>query len=295
MRIGLKFHMVLCVSVISVQAHAQPQFPHAESIESTVINSDLIFIAKLVDFREADKGEDGKLHEATIVVEETLKKEAFTYEPYRRLAIRIARPASVLADWKKRACRLLVVYEESAPVPGVMELTRDKLQVMTADMKLLRDPKAVIQAARKALRRVPAGVKRLHTFRLQVPRKVIAGTEWERYYQSGGCLLLSVPVDRQLEKRAHEYLRSKSGQKRGEGARALLYFKSDRNIELVKPLLDDPEVTYRQPAYEGNPEERVYGVRVEAYRTLRSWGLDVKEPVVREKVPKPQKAGKASD
>lgn len=287
MRVGLKFLMVLCVSVVSVQAHAQPQFPQTSSIESTVINADLVFIAKLVDFRDADKGEDGKLHEATIVVEETLKKEAFTYEPYRRLAIRIARPASVLADWKKRSCRLLVVYGQHAPAAGVMELSWDKLQVMTADMTLLRDPKAVILAARKALRRVPAGVKRLHTFQLQVPRKVIAGTEWERYYKSGGCLLLSVPVDRQLEKRAHEYLRSQSGQKRGEGARALLYFKSDRNIELVKPLLDDTEVTYRQPAYEGNPEERVYGVRFEAYRTLRSWGVDVKKPVIRETIRKP--------
>ena len=279
---------------VCVPADAQPQFPQTHSIESTVINADLVFIAKLDDFREAEEGKNDKPHEATILVEETLKKEAFTYEPYRRLAIRIARPASVLEDWKKRSCRLLVFYEQYAPAAGVMELSRDKLQVMTADMTLLREPKAVVQAARKALRRVPAGVKRLHTFQLQVPRKVIAGTEWESCYKSGGCLLLSVPVDRQLEKRAHEYLRSQSGQKRGEGARALLYFKSDRNIELVKPLLNDPDVTYRQPAYEGNPEERVYGVRFEAYRTLRSWGVNVKKPVIREKVQKPQNSDGSS-
>ena len=74
--------LALGVSVISVQSHAQPQFPRTHSIESSVINADLVFIAKLVDFREAEEGNGDKPHEATILVEESLKKEAFTYEPY---------------------------------------------------------------------------------------------------------------------------------------------------------------------------------------------------------------------
>ena len=68
---------------------------------------------------------------------------------------------------------------------------------------------------------------------------------------------LFVPVDKRLEKRPLEYVRSKSAQRRGEGVRALAYFKTEKNIELVRSLLDDPEVTYVQPAYENKPEQRV--------------------------------------
>ncbi len=133
---------------------------------------------------------------------------------------------------------------------------------------------------------MPAGVKRIHTFRLQVPRKVVAGTKWEHYYDTGGYLVLSVPVDMQLEKRAHDYIRSRSGPKRAEGARALRYFESDENVARVRPLLNDPEITHLQPAYENKGEVRVYGVRYEAYQTLESWGIDVEKPLIREEIPK---------
>ena len=167
-----------------------------------------------------------------------MKKD--TVEPYRRLRVHVPHPASVLADWKKRSCRLLVAYDEYAPkATTVIELVKGRLEVLTADITLLRDPEAVIKAARETARRMPAGVKRIHTFRLQVAREIVAGTKWEQYYDTGGHLMLSVPVDKQLEQRAHDYIRSESGEKRGEGVRALLYFKSDENIGLVreKPVI----------------------------------------------------------
>lgn len=43
--------------VASVQAHAQPLIPRAQSIESTVANADLVFIAKLVKFGEGKRAE----------------------------------------------------------------------------------------------------------------------------------------------------------------------------------------------------------------------------------------------
>ena len=178
-------------------------------------------------------------------------------------------------------------YNEYAPkAPTVIELAPGKMEVMTADLRLLRDPEAVIRAARETARRMPVGVKRIHTHRLKVPRKVVAGTKWEPYYDTGGFLQLSVPLDKQLEKRAHDYIRSKSGPKRAEGARALRYFKSDENIARVRPLLDDRTPTYVQPAYENKGEMRLYGVRHAAYETLKSWGIDVKKPVIREEVRK---------
>lgn len=65
------------------------------------------------------------------------------------------------------------------------------------------------------------------------------------------------------------------------------YFKSDKNTARVRPLLEDSEPTYVQLAYEDKGEERVYGVRYEAYQTLTSWGINVEKPVIREEARKP--------
>ena len=225
------------------QAHAQPLSPKTESIESLVANSDHVFIATLVEFRRAEQGNDPNTHEATIAIEETVKQELFRDEPYRGLSLTITRPASVLAGWKERSGRLLVATKEHDPEDTVViELLPDKLEVMTADVKLIREPEAVIRAARAAVTRLPTNVKRVHTFDLQVAREVVAGTSWEEYYDTGGHLRLSVPVDQHLEKRAQDYVRSESPHRRGEGARALAYFKSDENIALVRPLLIDPGI-----------------------------------------------------
>ena len=51
---GLKLVISFGVSLIaSVQAHAQPLVARTQSIESTVANADLVFIATLVNFRRA--------------------------------------------------------------------------------------------------------------------------------------------------------------------------------------------------------------------------------------------------
>jgi len=277
----------LCL-ISSVQALAQPLFARAESIESTVANADLVFLATLVDFRAAGNDKMHHEHVVTISIEETLKQAPISRdEPYQKLSLDLSRPASVLADWKARSSRLLVACQEYAPQETiVIELVRDKLEVMSAEMTLVRDPETVIRIAKETVRRMPAHVKRVHTFELQVPREIVVGTGWEQSYDTGGHLRLSVPVNQQLEKRAQNYVRSKNPLKREEGAWALVYFKSDENLELVRSLLADPGVTYQQPAYEDKAGERIFGVRYQAYRTLKSWGINVAQPVIREEVRK---------
>src|SRR3954453_8974433 len=166
--------------VASVQAHAQPLFGHAESIESTVANADLVVIGKLVGFGGEEQADEGEKHEATIDVEETLKEDIFAVEPYRRLRVDVRRSASVLANWKDRSHRLLVATNECAlGATTLIELSPDRPKVLTADFTLLRDPEAVIQAAKETVRRMPAAVRRIHTFGLEVPREGVAGTKWE--------------------------------------------------------------------------------------------------------------------
>lgn len=272
-------------SVASVHAHAQPLIPRIQSIESAVTNADLVFVATLSDFSPAE-GHDGDLYRVNINIEETLKQELFNDEPYRKLGLGLPGKATVLGHWKKRSSRLLIAYDGLAPQQStVIELVPGKTEAMSADLKLVRDPEAVIRLARKAVTRLPANIKRVHTFALQVPCEVIAGTGWESYCRTGGFLLLTVPVDQELEKRARDYVRSENAHRRTEGARALAYFKSDDNLAIVRPLLTDRGVTYEQPALRGEAGERIYGVRYAAYQTMKAWRIEVEQPVYREPVP----------
>ena len=270
--------------ICSVQAYAQPLVAATQSIETTVINSDHVFIAKLMDFRPKKEGRDRYQYEGTISIEETLKCELFLDEPYRALNVALPYSESVLQDWEDRSSRLLIAltsYHDEQNV--VIELAPETLEVMTAEVKLLRDPEAVIRAARAAVKRLPANVKRVHTFDLTVPREVVAKTRWDASYQTGGYLRLSVPTDQHLEKRARDYVRSDDPQRRSEGAKALVYSKSDENIALIKPLLDDSHFSFysRDGSTTG---ERSYPVRYAAYQTLKEWGIDVKKPVFLEAV-----------
>ncbi len=266
--------------ICSVQAYAQPLIDGTQSIETTVINADYVFIAKLVDFRPKKEGSDRYAYEGNISIEETLKCELFRDEPYRGLNVDLPYRDSVLLGWKERSSRLLVAltsYHGEQNV--VIELAPEKLEVLTEDVKLLREPEAVIQAARAAVNRLPANVKRVHTFELIVPREVVAETSWNASYRTGGYLRLSVPVDQYLEKRAQDYIRSDDPQRRSEGAKALVYFKSDKNLALITPLLDDPHFDLYPAAIAGRAGERYYAVRHAAFQTLKEWGIDVQKPV----------------
>lgn len=276
--------VILVLLAIGGAARAQPLVAYTESIESTVGNADLVFIAKLVEFADAEQLDGREVHNATIAIEETLKKDLFTIEPYRRLQLYIPRKQSVLTDWKNRSCRLLVAYGGYEPfATTVIELVPGKMQVFKADFTLLRDPDAVIRAAEDTIRRMPPAIRRIHTFGLQVPPELVAKTDWREYHG----LVLSVPVNEQLEKRALQFLRSESYQDREQGIRALRYFKSDENIARARKLLDDSGWAYLYHAHENNGiEVRIYGVRLEAYRTLRSWGVNVETPMIREEVQK---------
>lgn len=272
---------------VSAQAHAQPLFGHAESIESTVANADLVVVGRLIGFAGSERADEDELeaYEGTIAVEEALKGEV-----HQRLRVHLSRPASILSEWKNRSRRLLVAVREEAPAaPTVIDLADDNLVALTAGFTLLRDPDDVLRVARETVCRVPAPVRRLHTFGLQVPREVVAGTKWAEYYATGGSLILSVPVDERLEERAQDYIRSESYRRREEGARALRYFKSDENVARVKSLLDDSEWAYlRHAEHNRGVEVRVYGVREAAYRTLKAWEVNVGKPAVREEVWKPK-------
>jgi HEAT repeat protein len=279
--------IVLVVSLlVPVPVQAQPLFARADSLEATVANADLVLIGTVEKYKERPSEDGGvKLFDATIVVEEELKQPVFE-DGYTKVSITIPRPEADLACWQDRQSRLMLALDYDRPgETTVIELERDRLKTLSADFTLLRDPDEAIRIARDTVQRTPVGVKRVQTFGLRVPRDVIAGTEWEDYYETSGHLVLMVPVDERLEVRAIERLRSKDYSTRHEAARALRYFKSDENINRMKDLLDDPGWGYLRHAQENDGVEvRHYGVRNQAYEALQAWGVDVPEPEIREEV-----------
>ena len=270
------------------QSGAQPLFGHAESLESTVANADLVFVGKLLQPGGNGQADERGRIDGVFDIEFHMKQDLFATQPHRRFRTRLAAPASSLADWKAHSRRLLVAVQEDAPdSTRVLALGEHGSDVLTADFKLLRDPDEVIRVARETVRRIPAPVRRIHTFPLAVPREAVAGTKWEPYYGSGGHLVLQVPVDDRLETRAWNAIRSGNYQGREEAARALRYFKTDGNVARLRSLLVDPGWAYVYHAEENHGVEvRIYGVREAAYLTLKSWGVEAEIPLIREEVKK---------
>lgn len=263
-------------------AHAQPLSPQTESLESLVANADSIYVARLEKFGERQRREDGhEAHNTTIAIEQTLKRVMFRdYSPPMR-QMWMPHHESILQDWKQNSSRLLVVTNEYEPFETVViELAEGNMEVMRADFTLYRDPEPVIEAIQAIVSELSPAVKRINTFQVDVPRELVKDTTWDKFYDTGGNLRLSVPVDRHLEKWALESTRADRYMTRSASARALRYFRSDENIQRLKQLLNDP-MSYTREFPEGNKTitETFYGVRYEAYETLKSWGVEVEEPV----------------
>jgi hypothetical protein len=264
-------------------AFAQPLSARTDAVETTVINSEYVFVAKIVAVHPEEAGDGSYGRDVDIAIEETIKAELFRDEPYTGLNVFLPYRAALLQGLMDRSHRLLVAVSGNNKDENVaIELDPETLEVMTADLTLLRDPEAVLQAARAAVHRLPANVARVHTFERIVPREVVADTRWIESYRTGGHLGVFVPVDEHLEQWALAAVRSDDPMRKPAGIRALAYFKTDENIELVQPLLDDPHFFFHST--DGRTGERYYATRHAAYQTLRAWELDVQQPVYREEV-----------
>lgn len=257
----------LCVlAVIAVPASAQPLIYGVASIDSQVINSDYVYVAKIIKVRDEGIPGGSEMPGFDFEVEEYLKspmEEELTPEIKQR-GMFVAPPTTKYKDWMHRSCRLLIIYNNSSPYdPTVIELTPDRPDIFTADFKLLHDPDQIVQAAKDAIERTPSNVSRLCTVRLMIPRDLYKGTRWE----NGGGLMLEIPADAQLETWATEMLAHESSSKRLQAIQSLRYFKSDRNAKMVAKLLNDS----------------VSEVRDAASQTLKRWEMDVESLV-----PKPK-------
>jgi hypothetical protein len=176
------------------------------------------------------------------------------------------------------------------------------LPIFTVDLRLLTKPEEVLQAARAAV--VEGGkVERVRSHEVHLFYDVMRVTG-----QSGDANILYVPIDGRLEAAARAWIKSPgdilrrlgiarpegvnhrwalTDPLRSEGVRALRHFKSDENIVILKGLLDDGAFS-RSEVETGEQDgitEKVYYIRKAAFETLRGWGVEVNEPVLKERLP----------
>jgi hypothetical protein len=267
--------------VITPEARAQPVFERELSLDGMILNADVVVVGKVIEFAEGKE-----LQELTIAVEETLRGEhrerRTVYLNHKLWRLGVGGVAvSDIMKWKDESRRLLVALEnEPLIVCGLIDLSDAKLRVFRGDLMTVHKPEDVLKGAQEIVRRAP-GVKRVDTFSLKLPTK-------EGKFDVTDTTFVDVPVDERLEKRALEYLGSKFGQQREEGARAMCSFKSDKNVAQLKLLLSDPEWSIKQRAADNRGiEVREYFVREAAYKTLQYWGVNVDKPILREEVRRP--------
>ncbi|PAY17457.1 hypothetical protein CKO51_21315 [Rhodopirellula sp. SM50] len=255
-------------------AMAQPLVYTAESLESWVINADRVWIARIVRVRDEPIPGGSEMPGITIAVEETLKYPIFE-QRHEKMGLFVEHPTAQFKDFEKHSSRLLIAHSDQHQfAPKLIELTPGKVEGLRADFTILRTPEAVVQAAREIIGRVPPNVRQLHTVCLTIPADVSFDSKLGPHGQ------LIVPVDEQLETLAIGLLNSESYSKRSKAAEVLRYFKSEANIDRLRALLKD--TGYSEQRADDRTRTKYYGVRDQAYQTLKAWGIKVERPEILE-------------
>ncbi|MDV6028521.1 MAG: hypothetical protein F9B45_00115 [Phycisphaera sp. RhM] len=256
----------------SDHATAQPLVYTAESLESWIINADRVSIARIVRVRDEPIPGGSEKPGITIAVEETLKYPIFE-QRHEKMGLFVEHPTARYKDFEGRSSRLLIAHSDHHQFsPKLIELTPGKVEVFRADFTILRNPDAVIQAAREIIGCVPPHVRQLHTVCLMIPPDVLAESKLGPYGR------LIVPVDEPLETLAIGWLDSESYSSRSKAAEVLRYFKSEANIGRLRGLLQD--TGYSEQTADDRTRTKYYGVRDQAYQTLKAWGINVERPVI---------------
>jgi hypothetical protein len=277
MRINrLLLFSVLLGVLTPVSALAQMIPPRVVStVDVLVLSQDPVVIGRITAAKEgANRSTD-----VSIAVDEVLKgavRESTlqrVQEPLRGARLS-AEELSLLASGK---ARVLVIGDRFMP------LDDGNLAVPTVAGALLRDANAVVSHIREVFRSHP-GQNRVEAFQIPLPDQFKNVSPFFDNGMLNSWQQLAVPVDASLEKWGIETIQS--GKEVYRGFQALRFFKSDQNISFVKGLLDDPRYELRRADDNNGIEVRQYDVRRFAYDTLKSWRIDVTEPLVSEEIPR---------
>jgi hypothetical protein len=271
-----------------------------ESIEWILASSDRVVFGKAtsVDFVNDKEGKERKL--VTVDVSETLKgakdkRLTFVSDPTwdsdfeKARDNRIAMLFCLVNNDGKHidAMRYPLLLRPSRIGMSTVWLDpKDSGCALTSDFRVLTRPDDVMACVRQSIRDLEKAPT-TKSFTLDVPQT--SEVFRELYARSG--VRLVVPVDDKLETLGRKWCASELSYERSQGARMLRHFKSPKNVELLKSLLNDPasgEVS-QQRFVLGNDAKKhaelvyrktVYHVRAAAYSSLHRLGVEVERPVI---------------
>jgi hypothetical protein len=156
----------------------------------------------------------------------------------------------------------------------------------TCNFDVLTEPRALLEFVESTVK-VQRNEPITHYYSVAVPGGSAAAEQlanpWSRNW-------LIVPVDKKLEALGLTRCASKSPIYREEGAKIVGHFKSDKNIKILKTLLEDSstsDCTLHQtvPGKEALQlvyRKKVYSVRKAAFESLQMLGVNVDRPVLEE-------------
>jgi hypothetical protein len=271
-----------------------------ESIEWILADSDRVIVGKVTSIDFVTDTDDKERQVATVEVTETLKgakdnRLTFVTDPAWGSNLdemrdkRVAMLFCLVKNDGKHvdAMRYPLLLRPSHAWLNAVSLDPAQVgSVLTSDFRVLKRPDDVMTYVRQSIRdleKKPA----TKSFTLDVPQP----TEVFRELYAKSSVRLVVPVDEKLETLGRKWCVAESSHERSQGARMLRFFKSPKNIELLKSMLNDPasgEVS-QQRFVLGNDAKRhpelvyrktVYHVRAAAYSSLRRMGVEVERPVI---------------
>jgi hypothetical protein len=295
-----------CVSFLLLPAGARAESALAESIEWLLADSDRVVVAKVSKVDMVTARDKKEYEAATVEVSKTLKgpsadKVTFVLNNYN--------PAYA-KQWMEEGIPILFFLRKNdgdripVPVDKFAWVLRDDhnnhdavllgkskhywtgcIPAFTRDYEVLTDAETILQWTEQAAKATEKDRRPRH-HAVAVP----GDTAVSKKFRAGGRVRLVVPVDDKLEALGRDRCKSASPFDREEGANILRHFKNDKNVEILKGLLDDPHTSdatlHRTVAGKAELElvyrKKLYYVRQAAFDTLREFGVKVDKPVLEE-------------
>jgi hypothetical protein len=295
----VKFACLIALLLAIATVIAQPIGGGMDSIEWQVADSDVVAAGQIKNLQTLK--EDRNTHDlwllVTFAVDETIKAPK-----HKELRFVLCHKTSYghVRRWAQDRTNVMVFLGESrhitsrgsgyrltggntwlysrepfAPVEGydensMLELKSGaKVQAWTIDLRPLSEPEDILKEARKAAREEPKGKRPIQQMLIIWPEK-LEGLQLDTRQFSGNFYVF-VPVDARTERVAQGWVNSPEKELRRLAVDVLVSFKSQKNVVLLRKLLDDP-ATWNVHVPDGSKEDR-HMIREAARFALECWGI----------------------
>ena len=263
---ALRTLLALSVALVAAFACAQPQIGHGKSLEALVLGSDVVAVAILVSY---ELSPDAR----TITTAKFSVDGAIKGSIQGEVTVEVQRAPRTFLDWIEGSSRFLLFRRHGEWT--VEPISGPRPQIIRADLTTLKDPYAIVRAARM-IALTDDGAGAVATSQVLVPRHHIQ--EWRG---TGTVFYLEIPITEELHRWAVEGVKSKDPSDRGMAAGVFAHYKTEDDIALLKTLLDDTAVAhYDQPSGNLGKGRGIYWVRQVAFDLLTQIGVKVERPEI---------------